>query len=562
MCAVQGTPARLLIACSLFAGVCVAQTSGVWEERAPLPIGLTEVSAAAIGERVYVTCGIAASGLRSNLLHIYDSAADAWTLGAPLPIDRGADHCNLVATEGSLYFVGGLRIGQGFLTNRTLRYDPAANAWTELSPMPTPRGASGVAAIGRKIYVIGGEGAQTAGVAAEVYDIATDRWSALPPLPGGGRTHLTAQAVGGRLYAVGGRRGGLDTVEAGVFELIPEAGTWASKAPMPTPRGGAASGILGGRIVVLGGEGPSGRPERTYEQVEEYDPSTDRWRSLGAMPSPRHGMQGATATSGADGARIQLIGGGPSAGLSFSQTHDVLFAQPERPPSITAASIVNAASGQARLSAGSAASVFAAHLPAAAQAAKALPLPTRLSGVEILLNGQPAPLYFVGPGQGNFQVPFGMSGAVEIRIGMRGAVSAPALVEIAEAAPGVFSLEQSGEGQGAVLIAGTGQVAGPLRPARRGEVLEIYGTGVGSVGETLPPGVPAPTDRLLSTLALPRVRLGGVLQQALFCGLAPGLVGVWQTDIVVAEATPSGPRVVLELEAGGVRANQVTVAVE
>ena len=38
---------------------------------------------------------------------------------------------------------------------------------------------------------------------------------------------------------------------------------------------GIAAAVVNDRIIVFGGEGPSGRPEATYEEVEEYDPATD-----------------------------------------------------------------------------------------------------------------------------------------------------------------------------------------------------------------------------------------------------------------------------------------------
>ncbi len=557
----RGTTLRLYVLLSLAAAVSVAQTVGAWESRADFPLGLTEVSSVAVGEKVYVVCGMAESGLRSNQLFIYDPAADSWSQGAPLPIERGADHCNFVAVDGALYFVGGVRIGQGFLTNRTFRYDPDANVWSELREAPTPRGASGVAAIGRTIYVAGGEGAQTAATAFEAYDIDLDRWRSLPSVPNGGRTHGTAQAIDGRFYLIGGRIGGLNSVRGEVFEFDPAAGHWRQRSGMPTPRGGIASGVLSGRIMVFGGEGPSGRPEQTYQEVEEYDPATDTWRSLTPMPNPRHGFYGATVAGGADGPRIHLAAGGPRAGLTVSRTHDVFFLQPETAPSFSSDAVVNAASGAASLSAGSAASVFASNLDVAVTAAVQVPLPTRLGGVEALLDGLPTPLFFVGPGQVNFLIPHGLTGSVELRLRIRGLESAAATIQLQAAAPGIFSLTQSGIGQGAVLIGGTGAVADANRPARVGDVLEIYATGLGAVGEPPESGAIAPRDRLVRTLAQPMVRLADLPQEVLFAGLAPGLVGVYQVNVRVGEEVEAGDAVPLQLQIAGARSNTVSIAV-
>ena len=540
-----------------------AQSQGVWESRAPFPLALTEVSAAAIGDKVYVVCGIQQNQLRSNRLFEYDTAADSWRQRAALPIQLGADHCNLAAAEGRLYFAGGIRIGRGFLTPETFVYDPANDEWTKKERMAVARGGSGVAVLDGKIYVAGGEGAQLAGTAFEAFDIATERWAVLPNLPEV-RTHLTAQAVGGKFYAIGGRIGGIDAVRGDVFEYDPAARTWTRKAPMPTPRGGIASGVIGGKIIVFGGEGPSGRPEGTYSQVEEYDPATDTWRSLAPMPNPRHGLYGATASScGAEA--IYLPSGGLVAGLNVSQVHDVFFLDRAGPAGLTEQGVVNAASFDARLAPGSIAAVFAGRLASGEGRAEALPLPTSLAGLQVLIDGEPAPLYFAGPEQANLLIPLTAAGEIEIAASDGCATSSPVRVQLAPAAPALFTVEQTGTGQAAALIAGSGQLAGafPGRPVRRGEVLELYLAGLGAVLNAPDPGAAGPSSPLARTLSLPIVRLGGVQADVLFSGLAPGLAGVYQVNVRVSDSVPSGGAVSLTVEMlGAVSQAGVTVGIE
>ena len=128
---------------------------GVWERRAEYPIQATEVSAAALGGKVYAVCGLTASGSVSRLF-VYDPRRDEWSEGAATPLEGGADHCNVAAAGGKLYLLGAIRIGSSFVDGNTYEYDPARNAWQAVARMPTPRGASGVTAIGSKIYVAGG----------------------------------------------------------------------------------------------------------------------------------------------------------------------------------------------------------------------------------------------------------------------------------------------------------------------------------------------------------------------------------------------------------------------
>lgn len=80
--------------------------------------------------------------------------------------------------------------------------------WIARAPMPSPRAEVGVAAIGTKVYVVGGR-SDTAGLLTTVsaYDQTTDTWSAAADLPGPARDHLGVVSLGGKIYAVGGLTG-------------------------------------------------------------------------------------------------------------------------------------------------------------------------------------------------------------------------------------------------------------------------------------------------------------------------------------------------------------------
>ncbi|MEZ5396289.1 MAG: kelch repeat-containing protein [Bryobacterales bacterium] len=184
-----------------------------------------------------------------------------------MPITGGVERCNVAAWDGKLYLAGAIRVGRGFLSAQTFVYDPAADAWTQKERMGAVHAAAGVAALEGKIYVAGGEGEQRAATVFEAFDVATERWQALSDLPQP-RTRLTAQAVNGKFYAVGGRLPGA-APQREVFEYDPAAGSWRTRAPMPTARSDAASAVLGGKILVFGGEGAGGE---VLAEVEEFDP--------------------------------------------------------------------------------------------------------------------------------------------------------------------------------------------------------------------------------------------------------------------------------------------------
>src|SRR5262249_56004693 len=93
--------------------------------------------------------------------------------------------------------------------------------------MPTPRTEVAAAALGDKIYVIGGFG--KGGDLVEEYDVKTDRWRRRASLPRQ-LHHIGAAAVGGKIYVVGGYSSGksMDTVYQYHPPLDPSP-------PMPPP---------------------------------------------------------------------------------------------------------------------------------------------------------------------------------------------------------------------------------------------------------------------------------------------------------------------------------------
>src|SRR5262249_35239472 len=153
----------------------------------------------------------------------------------------------------------------------------------------------------------------------------------------------------------------------------------------------------------------------------------------------------------------------------------------------------------------------------------------------------------VGPGQINFFLPYDISGVPMITVNNAGADSSAAIVGAndlrSDSAPGVFTL--SADGQGAILLAGTGLIARATkdansRPARRGEVVEIYATGLGPVTNPPPSGQPASAAKLSQTIGTTIVTIGSSRAEVLFSGLAPGQVGVYQVNARVPMGAPAG----------------------
>lgn len=222
-----------------------------------------------------------------------------WTTKTPMPTASyglGAEFVN-----GKLYAIS------GFATNRVASFDPTApqvTAWKTKAAMPGDAGKYalrqyfGHAAIGDKIYVVGGDTGGSGWLdTVLVYDTAADSWSNVAPMPGGARYALVAGAINGKLYAVGGTDGSV----LGRNECYdPGTNTWTTVAPLPTPRAVYSGAVVNGKLYVLGGFNASGQG---VQNVDIYDPVTNSWTTGADMPASR-----GTGTGVVEG-KIYLPGG-------------------------------------------------------------------------------------------------------------------------------------------------------------------------------------------------------------------------------------------------------------
>jgi uncharacterized protein (TIGR03437 family) len=197
-----------------------------------------------------------------------------------------------------------------------------------------------------------------------------------------------------------------------------------------------------------------------------------------------------------------------------------------------------------------------------------------LDGVQVIIGGNPAPLYYVSPGQVNFQCPSGHPGdLLDITLHTPAGDSATVNVPMQAATPGLYSMGPNGTGPGTILIAGTGLIATtpsaaeiPARPVKSGEFLEIYGTGFGITDSESTPGTPAPSDRFVYATNPVRVIIGGTEAIPTFAGLAPGAVGLYQINVMIPIDSPAGDSIPLSTrvylaDGSVVDSNTVTIAI-
>ena len=226
------------------------------------------------------------------------SAAIVWSSKASMTTARGA-LAAATGKDGIVYAIGGYNAGDLATVEA---YNPTANAWTAVAPMPTARHGLAAARLGTRIYAVGGYHLSFPTVALgtlEVYNPTTNHWSTKAPMPTARGDLMAVGGSDGKLYAIGGSnavngfndRIPLSTVEA----YDPTTNTWSTKAPMPTPRYELAGAILGGKIYAMGGVAES---TGDLSNLERYDPTTDTWTALASWPSTADPCNSGLSVSG------------------------------------------------------------------------------------------------------------------------------------------------------------------------------------------------------------------------------------------------------------------------
>lgn len=221
-------------------------------------------------------------------------------------------------------------------------------------------------------------------------------------------------------------------------------------------------------------------------------------------------------------------------------------------PAIVADGVTDAAGFTQRLplAPGSVFAVFGSRLAAEEAFAPGVPLNRQLGGVSVRVGGEDAPLFYVGPDQVNGQIPFTArpGNLVSIAVNSGGKLSAPQNVLIAPVQPSIF--QQDGV---AFATDPQGRRITPENPARIGQPIQIFATGLGPVEPAAATGAGAPAST--SVLSSVRVTIGGVDAPVGFQGLAPGSAGLYQINVTVPGLVRPGDDVPVLLRQSGIPSN-------
>jgi N-acetylneuraminic acid mutarotase len=285
-------------ACATIVALAVAtlagQSPGRWlmQKGAVVPTPEEEYWNATANGKLYLMGGN--QGGKNDRVLEYDIAADKWTTKKAAP--WSANHMALAEYRGKIYVFGGATVESQPNALKSWEYDPAADSWKELPPMPSKRTASVAIAGGGKIYVIGGSDEAGLSVATnEAFDVASGKWETHRPMPTA-RNHPAGGAVNGKLYVIGGRltaanvanmvSSATDIVE----EYDPATDKWRSMTKMPYQTSGQGWITFQNRIYVAGGELRDAHMDAVFRDFVVFDPAANDWYRLPSMPTARHGV--------------------------------------------------------------------------------------------------------------------------------------------------------------------------------------------------------------------------------------------------------------------------------
>ena len=175
---------------------------------------------------------------------------------------------------------------------------------------------------------------------------------------------------------------------------------------------------------------------------------------------------------------------------------------------------------------------------------EAVPLciaPTKLGGVEVKVNGKKAAISFVLNGTA-FNVPFDQvnfispdddarGDGIEVEISNSDGLSQKTVIQLLERAPGFFAFEPQGrrflaavQNDGSAFVGPTDLFGGAtlpneleIRPAKPGDIIQLFGTGFGPTDPKVPSGmIPTAAVELADEVT---VTVGGLPAEVFFAGL-------------------------------------------
>jgi len=243
-------------------------TTNTWTTKAPMPNPTCYFGVSVYQDKIYC--------IGSGINQVYDPSTDTWENKTPMPTPRAQLQANLV--DGKIYLIGGILPNSTTtpsISNANEAYDPATDAWTTMTPVPTPVFNYASATVDGKIYVVSGYFDKGPTNKTQVYDPKTNQWASATPIPiptsGAAAGATSGTKAPKRIYIVGGiTYPASSNVPIQLYD--PENGAWTYATPIQTPRTSLAVAVMDDILYAIGGIDTKIPPSTVYDANEKYTP--------------------------------------------------------------------------------------------------------------------------------------------------------------------------------------------------------------------------------------------------------------------------------------------------
>jgi uncharacterized protein (TIGR03437 family) len=277
------------------------------------------------------------------------------------------------------------------------------------------------------------------------------------------------------------------------------------------------------------------------------------------------------------------------------------------PPSPLITGVVNAASSDPMIAAGSWVTITGSNLANSSRSLRPDEivigvLPTQLDGVSVSIDGNPAYVSYISPTQITVQAPSDDSlGPVAVFVNNNNVTGDPFIVPLQPASPafytwpgrypvatkancgptgtaGMFTgvTAMPSQPAGVITLWGMGftptdpsadcTVVCPIglfdgvsaTPAKPGDTIVLWGTGFGPTSPPAQSGLEAPDGQIESVVSPPWLLIGGIPAQVVSATLTPGQAGLYQIAVQVPDGLADGDQP-LTMQVNGVQSSEIVL---
>ena len=232
------------------------------------------------GDKIILVGGVTTKQLPVKAVDCFDTAANKWVEFPPLPLGVVGPYVQLI--DDKIYCIGGTD-KKG--CNQSVVYDFDDRRWLPLPKKPSPCYSCGGYLYDRKLIIVGGRNGPDPVQAVEAFDLDTKQWERLAPM-NAIRVFYGVIGIQDEIYVVGGL-----VPQVGVTKVVERYSIhedmWCRIRDLNSLRSDAAYGVVGNRVVIVGGIGGGGDKPAPMDTGECIEYRGRRFKKLPQLSLPR-----------------------------------------------------------------------------------------------------------------------------------------------------------------------------------------------------------------------------------------------------------------------------------